>query len=373
MAKCRVVEYLEGSLSDGGAETLVKDYVLFLDKDRFEPIVLVDWIFTDSANYKRLKDSVVRIIPMYKRYSIFYRAINKFFRERYIDHRLRRILKGLRPDVVHVHLSALHHVYNVRKELKGARLFYTCHSTPSSFFDDDEKEEKAARALIECNNLRLIALHDDMRRELNERFSVSNTVVVKNGIDLYRYRHPNLDRDEMRKALSIPENAFVVGNVARFAPEKNHNFLIEVFSLILKKEPKAFLLLVGAGEGKEAVESLISEKGLDSKVMILSSRTDIPEILNTMDVFVFPSLYEGLGIALVEAQAAGLRCVVSNTINAEAFVTDFVVSKSLDEAPEEWASCVLDTSLVCPRDNRLEEYDISRVIKKLERLYLGEV
>ena len=66
MARCKVIEYLEGSLSDGGAETLVKDYVLFLDKERFEPIVLVDWIFTDSANYKRLKDSGVKIVSIYK-------------------------------------------------------------------------------------------------------------------------------------------------------------------------------------------------------------------------------------------------------------------------------------------------------------------
>ena len=70
MARCKVIEYLEGSLSDGGAETLVKDYVLFLDKDQFEPIVLVDWVFPDTANYKRLKDSGVKIVSIYKSYSI---------------------------------------------------------------------------------------------------------------------------------------------------------------------------------------------------------------------------------------------------------------------------------------------------------------
>ena len=229
MARCKVIEYLEGSLSDGGAETLVKDYVLFLDKERFEPIVLVDWIFTDSANYKRLKDSGIQIVSLYKRYSIFYRAVNKFFREQYIDFKLKRILKKLKPDVIHIHLSALHHIEKIANELKDVRLFYTCHSTPSAFFDDDEREDNAAKYLIANNDLRLIALHDDMKEELDERFSVSNTVVVKNGINLDSYRHPAINKNEMRKSLRISDDAFVVGHVGRFSPEKNHRFIIEVF------------------------------------------------------------------------------------------------------------------------------------------------
>ena len=310
MARCKVIEYLEGSLSDGGAETLVKDYVLFLDKERFEPIVLVDWIFTDSANYKRLKDSGIQIVSLYKRYSIFHRAVNKFFREKYIDFKLKRILKKLKPDVIHIHLSALHHIEKIANELKDVRLFYTCHSTPFAFFDDDEREDNAAKYLIANNDLRLIALHDDMKEELDERFSVSNTVVVKNGINLDSYRHPAINKNEMRKSLRISDDAFVVGHVGRFSPEKNHRFIIEVFSLLLKKEPKAFLLLIGTGDERESIEGLIKEKGIEERVLILSSRTDIPELLNAMDVFILPSLYEGLPVSLIEAQASGKRCIV---------------------------------------------------------------
>ena len=372
MARCKVIEYLEGSLSDGGAETLVKDYVLFLDKERFEPIVLVDWIFTDSANYKRLKDSGIQIVSLYKRYSIFHRAVNKFFREKYIDFKLKRILKKLKPDVIHIHLSALHHIEKIANELKDVRLFYTCHSTPSAFFDDDEREDNAAKYLIANNDLRLIALHDDMKEELDERFSVSNTVVVKNGINLDRYRHPAINKNEMRKSLRISDDAFVVGHVGRFSPEKNHRFIIEVFSLLLQKEPKAFLLLIGAGDERESIESLIKEKWIEERVLILSSRTDIPELLNAMDVFIFPSLYEGFGIALVEAQASGKRCIVSDNINPSAFVSSLVVPLPLRDK-KKWCDAILGR-IDGPRyEDRLSDYDISKEIRKLERLYRGEI
>ena len=104
MGKCRVVEYLEGSLSDGGAETLVKDYALMLNKDKFDVSIVVDWIIPDSANYLRLKDSGVDIISLYPRRSVFWRAVNKFFREQYIDLAIKRTLKRIKPDVLHIHL-----------------------------------------------------------------------------------------------------------------------------------------------------------------------------------------------------------------------------------------------------------------------------
>lgn len=372
MARCRVIEYLEGSLSDGGAETLVKDYVLFLDKDQFEPIVLVDWVFPDTANYKRLKDSGVKIVSIYKSYSIFYRAVNKFFREQYIDFKLKRILKKLKPDVIHIHLSALHHIDKIKNDLKGVKLFYTCHSTPSAFFGEDKREEAAAKKLIKDNDLRLIALHDDMKEELDEVFSVSNTVVIKNGIDLYKYSHPRVDKKEMRKSLNISDNAFVVGHVGRFSPEKNHRFIIEVFSILIEKEPNAFLLLIGTGDEKGNIEKQIKEKGLENKVKILSGRTDISELLNSMDVFVLPSLYEGLPISLIEAQASGKRCIVSDNINPSAFVSNNVIPLPLRDK-EKWCDAILGRIDGPGYEDRLSDYDISKEIRKLERLYRGEI
>lgn len=370
--KCVVIEYLEGSLSDGGAETLVKDYALLLDKSEFEPIILVDWIFKDTANYKRLKDSGVRIVSLYPHYSVFWRAVNKFFRNSYINYKLERVIKRIKPNVIHAHLACLNHLCAVKGSLKGVRLLYTCHSEPWFYFDKKPLEQNAAKELIRDCGLRMIALRDDMRSELNRRFHVNDSIVIRNGIDLTRFKASKSDGQNVRDELSIPHGAFVVGHIGRFAEEKNHFFLLRVFSEILKMNEESHLLLVGSGELESSIRDCIKKLGVGNNVTILSNRCDIPRLLNSMDVFVFPSLFEGLGIALVEAQAVGLRCVVSDTVNPEAFVTNRVVLRSLEESPEEWARCALDGTSFGHYENRLPDYDVKMEVKKLERLYLGE-
>ena len=371
MNKCVVVEYLEGSLSDGGAETLVKDYVQLLDKDKFEPIILVDWIFKNSANYKRLKDSNIKIISLYPSYSIFWRAVNKFFRKKYLDGKLKKVLKKIKPDVLHIHLAALNHVVEAREQLQDVKLFYTCHSEPRVYFDEKKGEDQAARILLKENNLVFIALHEDMAKEIRERFNTKNVVVIKNGIDADKFKNIKETKEEIKQQLGMEQGSFVVGHIGRFVPVKNHKFLLEVFDEITKQKPNSELLLIGTGEDEALVRQWIQEKGLTAKVKILSNRTDIPQLLKAMDVFVFPSLFEGLSISLVEAQAAGLRCIASDSINEETFITNLVIPTSLKESPKVWAQRALDQTLFSDYPDRLEEYNIKKEIKNLEKLYLG--
>ena len=370
--ECVVIEYLEGSLSDGGAETLVKDYVLFLDKTIFKPIILVDWVLKESANYQRLKDSGVEIISFYPKYSLFWRAVNKLFRNNYINRRLKGIIKKKKPDVIHAHLACLNHLEAVKDSLDGIKLFYTCHSEPWFYFDKMRYEERAAKALIRDCGLQLIALRDDMKRELDSRFHVDNTIVVKNGIDLVLFHSSAENGLQKREELSITPSSFVVGHVGRFSEEKNHAFLLDVFKEVLNVNDDSHLVLVGDGELEGQIREKIKQLGIDSKVTILSNRSDVPDLLNMMNVFVFPSLYEGLGMALVEAQAVGVRCVVSKNVNPEAFVSNLVVVESLENSAEKWAHEVLDSSLFGPFENRISEYDIKYEIKKLEQIYDGK-
>lgn len=370
--KIRVIEYLEGSLSDGGAETLVKDYALLLDRSEFEPYVLVDWIFRDSANYSRLKDTDVKLMSLYPSYSIFWRAVNKFFRNRYIDWKLRKVVKKIRPDVIHIHLAALKHVLKIREDLKGVRLLYTCHSIPQVYFEEKKGEAEAAEFLIRDNGLRLIALHSDMADDLKKRFNTDSVVVVRNGIDMKRFRNPGKSREEVRKELGIPSSSFVIGHIGRFVPVKNHSFLLSVFESVVGKNPDSRLILIGDGEDRDKVETSIKEMNLSDKVTILSNRCDTPELLGAMDVFVLPSLFEGLGISLVEAQVSGVRCVVSDRVPSEVYLSDLIVPLSLDVSPEEWADTILDRNRRGSYPDRIDEYDIRREIRRLERLYKGE-
>lgn len=368
--KYTVVELFEGSMADGGAETLVKDYCLLMDKSVFEPVVVVDWVFRKSANYRRLKESGIRMITLYPAYTLFWRGFNRYFRDRYVNWKIGKVLREIQPDVVHVHLNALKRLEANSDVLKGVRLFYTCHNEPWFYFDNMPDEERAARMLIRDYGLRLIALRPDMAVTLNEKFGIDNTVVIKNGINLERFRNPAKTRDEMRRELGIPLSSFLVGHVGRFNEQKNHMFLIDVFSAVRKRRSDAFLLLVGLGDLEGEIRARIHAIGLDDSVLIISNRPDIPEILSSLDCFLFPSLHEGLSVALVEAQASGVRCVVSDTINEESFVCDRIHVLSLDASPDIWADAVLSNDSGKYSD-RLSEYDIRAEVRKLEKLYLA--
>ena len=169
--------------------------------------------------------------------------------------------------------------------------------------------------------------------------------------------------------MGIPIDAYVIGHVGRFTEQKNHLFIVRVFKKILEKESKAFLLLIGSGPLRALVEDKLKDDSLRGRFLILEYRDDIPEIMRTMNVFLLPSLFEGLPITLIEAQVSKLPCVVSDNINKEAFLLPSTISMSLKESEEVWA----DTCLSCPPkiewNDKILMYDMNNVIKKLENLY----
>lgn len=369
--KQTVIEYV-GSLNDGGAETLVKDYALLLDKEQFDVKIVVTRDYPEMANSRILRENNVPIIPIYPKWNLLSRIIHKFFSQVYVPLRLKRILRAENAKILHVHLSLLKDLRPISRYLRGIRLLYTCHNVPKLMFCGERKKEfAAAKHLIQHNGLRLIALHDQMRQELNRMFGVENTQVIRNGVHLSRFSHVPQSREQLRSEVGIPENAFVLGHIGRFSEQKNHEFLLKVFCEVCKRQPDAFLLMVGNGELKEQIAEKVQQLGISERVCMLSNRTDIPQLLKTMDVFVFPSRFEGLPVSLVEAQAAGLRCVVSDAISEESFLLDRTVPISLNEPVERWADVVLDDTARGPFNTGLDRFDMSKEIKRLEKLYTG--
>ena len=197
--------------------------------------------------------------------------------------------------------------------------------------------------------------------------------VLNNAIDTARYSYNPQTRHQARTALGIPDNAFVVGHVGRFAPVKNHTFLIEVFSELHQKNPNSILLLVGGGELLEAVRTDVRRRGLTDSVLFTGMREDVPDLLQAMDVFLFPSRYEGLPLTLVEAQAAGLPCIISDKVPGECAVTNLVEQVSLKESVAQWAERVLARTEKVRR-NTWEEivsagYDINGNAARLQHYY----
>lgn len=155
--------------------------------------------------------------------------------------------------------------------------------------------------------------------------------VLKNAINASLYRYDESFRKKHREALSLNDKV-VYAHIGRFHPAKNHSFLLNVFARIHEEQPDSALLLIGDGELREQIESQIAELGLKDAVLLLGNRQDVPEVLQAADCFLFPSLWEGLGIVAVEAQAAGLPCLCSDQVPQEVRVTEDCVFLPLDKA-----------------------------------------
>ena len=156
---------------------------------------------------------------------------------------------------------------------------------------------------------------------------MDKVVLINNAVDSEKYAYNPLLREELRQELKLG-NKFVVGHIGRFCNQKNHLFLLKVFTMLQREKNDSCLLLVGDGEQRNSIEKEVDRLGLTSNVVFLGIRSDIDKILQVMDVFVLPSLFEGLPVVGVEAQAAGLPCVISDSITQEMKITDEAAEKA---------------------------------------------
>lgn len=165
--------------------------------------------------------------------------------------------------------------------------------------------------------------------------------VINNAIEVERYSRNNIIRQKIREQLNIRKDCIVLGHVGRFQYQKNHEFLIPVYNEFYQKHPNSKLVLIGQGEEEENVKKQVELLNLNEQVLFLGARDDVNEMLQAMDVFVLPSLFEGLGIVLIEAQAAGLPCVATkDTIPESVNVTGNVKFVGLDKPVTEWAEAI---------------------------------
>ncbi len=195
--------------------------------------------------------------------------------------------------------------------------------------------------------------------------------ILPNAVDLDVFSYREEARKRIREEFGILENTKVVGHVGRFMEQKNHGFLAEIFKKMQESDENTVLFLVGTGPLKENFEEKAKELGIFDRVIFAGVRSDVPDLLSAMDVFVFPSLYEGMPNTVIEAQATGLPCVIADTITKEAKITDLVEFLPL-EKPEIWASTALQaikSDRKSPKEEFLREgYDIDSSAEKFVRL-----
>lgn len=165
-------------------------------------------------------------------------------------------------------------------------------------------------------------------------------VILRNGIDTQKFRYSPQEREAIRKQLKL-QNEFTLLHIGRLAKEKNHMFLVEIFSKILCMEPNAHLILVGSGEDEKAVLKKGKELKILDKIIHIPRTSEAQKYYQAADVFVLPSFFEGFGTVLIEAQAAGLPCFASDVVPSEADITNTICFLPLTQTAEEWANEIL--------------------------------
>ena len=359
----KIMHFIHG-LNTGGAETLVKNYVLNFDKKKNDIVVLCLGHEPRSPYEKQLKDAGIRMIFVEDRNRFKNKILNRC--NRYLI--IRKIIKEEAPDVLHLHLMVNRFV-KFANPSENTRLFYTIHSEPRKLWLNGLKKQKrdykAAQWLVKKRGMRMLALHDEMRKEVNKMFGVNNAIVLNNGVDIGRIKKAR-SKAKVKEELKIPEDAFVIGHVGRLSEVKNQKFLVDVCERI---GGNVFLLMVGEGQDKTKIEERLKKAGLSNRSLILPSCSNIGDLFAVMDVFAFPSLWEGLGVALIEAQVAELPCFVSKGVPESATISNLVIRLSLGDGPKKWAEAILNYRKPKKVIVESDGWDIKKVTKKLEQVY----
>lgn len=202
----------------------------------------------------------------------------------------------------------------------------------------------------------------------------NNVKVIHNAVDLQKFKFNEEKRKKIRRELHI-EDKLVIGHVGRFTTQKNHTFLIDIFNEIHKKNRNSVLILVGTGEKEDEIHKKVKNLGLEENVLFIGFKNNVNEYMWAMDLFVFPSLFEGLGLVLIEAQATGMKCFTSkDVVPKEAKVSDLLEYISLSYNAKLWADRILENNITRD-DNKYKEikekgYDICDTVRELEKFYI---
>ncbi len=259
----------------------------------------------------------------------------------------RQILRQGKYDVVHSHVQAFSGALLRWAHLEGVQV-RVAHSHGSHDGKSKTLGRRAYRSLMKrsihrhathglaASRLAADAIFLDWKND-------PRVAILHCGIDLNRFRG-DFNRDEWRRKIDLPIGAQVIGNVANFVPAKNHGFFLEIAAEIRNHRPDMHFLLVGEGTLRAEIEARAWAMGFKGNMHFLGTRTDVPALLRTcIDAFVFPSLWEGLPLALVEAQAAGLRCVISSVITSEvAILHHQIVQLPISMGLEKWAITAIE-------------------------------
>ena len=361
----RVLQVL-GGLEAGGAETFVMNLYRKIDKSKvqfdFVKHITHKGVFEDEIHQMGGK---IYQCPRYtgKNHFSYCKWWNNFFEEHPEYH------------VIHGHVRSTAAIY--LKIAKNHGLVTIAHSHSTSNGSGIAAIVKDVMQLpIRYQADYLFACSDKAGKWLfgEKALTRSNYRMIPNGIDLKRFAFCEEKRQQMRQELGIAEDTFVLGHIGRITIPKNHQFLVELFAEYHKESPNSKLLLVGDGELFETVQRQCTQRGISDAVIMVGSKTNTEDYYQAMDVFVFPSLWEGLGIVAIEAQANGLTCLVSENVPKEAILTENTKALSL-QSKDAWMNELKKVPVgerMQTKNNSIQQYDICTIADWLQQFYLEQ-
>lgn len=355
-----------------GAETIMMNYLKNIDREKIRMDFLINR--PDRADYEEeievLGSKVYHMCPLYPgKFGIYKKEFKKFLTEH--------------PEyqIIHSHLEERSYfALKIAKEMGVPVRIVHAHSTPKHF------NIKLPVRLYFRRKLRGTYTHRFACSEEPARWlygTTENVTLMRNAIDADKFSFNEEIRESVREKLGINKDTLVIGHVGRFTFEKNQSFLIDVFKNVNKQQPNSKLLLIGGGKPKEeiemkaAVKEKVQELGLQDKVSFLGIRDDVNELMQAMDLLVMPSVSEGFPVTLVEAQSAGVKCLVSDVVTDKCNITGEMQFMSLNSGAGEWANKVLLFSKAELNKTEMNEkvrqagYDIKENAKWLEEFYEG--
>jgi len=369
------VLHVVGRMDRGGIETMIMNVYRHIDRERIQFDFLAHYGKPDADYNEEILSLGGRIYEMPRIKSTTKTYYNKFFEYRKA---LKEFFKEHQEyNIIHAHMTNTAAIYMplARKYGNiGCRISH-CHTVKDakglSGIMSGILSSGMTRLATDWFACSLSAAEWFYGKQLTEEGKVR---IVNNGIETQRFTYSPEKRNEKRLELGL-ENNFVVGNVARFFPPKNQDYLIEVLPELLKIVPEAVLCFVGEGRDMPRAQELARTLGVADKVKFLGLRSDVNELMQAFDVFVMPSIFEGLPLVGVEAQSAGLPCVLSTGITSEADLTGNVRFIDLAEGHQAWAQAIADCRGFERRDTVgtivKAGYDISTTTDFLTEFYLS--